>query len=198
MVEPEEATTPCPSRPWWRPPGERTLFALLLVLVAWVRLAGAGQLEPNVSTVEVSNLAAIETLVVTGSPGLLGWAGAGASGLALLPAALLRLVHPEPELALRLYAALGSLAFVALFYALCQTRWSPLVSLTTTALLAFSPWSVFFGRNGELNAFVGLWGVAAVLALERAIRGGGAGRWTLAGALATLGLYWHPSALWLL
>jgi DNA-binding beta-propeller fold protein YncE len=137
-------------------------------------------------------------LIVNPDSGLLGWSGAGASGLALLPAALLRLVHPEPELALRLYAAIGSLALIGLFYALCRLRWPPVVCLTATALLAFAPWSIYFGRNGELNAFVAAWAIAAVLALERAMRGGGPGRWLLAGALSTIGLYWHPSAIWLL
>jgi len=115
-------------------------------------------------------------LVVNPGAGLLGSAGAGASGLALLPATLLRLVHPEPELALRLYAALGDLLFVGLFYWLCRSRFSPLVSLATTALLAFAPWSIYFGRNGELQSFVGAWTVAAVLALDRALRGGSPSR----------------------
>jgi hypothetical protein len=186
------------SRPWWRPPGERSLFALLLAGAAYARLASPGLLEPNVSTVEMGHLATIESLLLGTNSSLLGWTSGGASGLALLPAALLRLVRPEPDLALRLYAALGSVAFLALFYLLCRTRFSPLVSLTTTALLAFSPWSLFFGRNGELNAFVGLWGVAAALALQRALRGGEPGHWLRAGALSTIGLYWHPSAIWLL
>ena len=141
----------------WRPSGERTLLALLLVGAAIVRLVGPGQIEPNVSTAEIGHLGTIEALLAGRETGLLGWTDLGASVLALLPAALLRLLRPEPELALRLYAALGSLAFVGLFYLLCRTRFAPVVSLATTALLAFSPWSIFFGRNGELNAFVGCW-----------------------------------------
>src|SRR4051812_6534635 len=152
----------------WHLATERGLLAMLVAGAAWVRLVGPGLLEPNVSVVEVSNLAATETLLGTPGAGLLGWTSAGASGLALLPSVLLRLVHPEPELALRLYAALGSLVFLGLFYWLCRMRFSPLVSLAATALLAFSPWSIFFGRNGELQAFVAMWAVAAVLALERA------------------------------
>lgn len=182
----------------WRPPGERILLALLLVAAAVVRLAGPGQLEPNVSTVEVAHLAAIEGLLADANVGLFSRTAIGASGLALLPAAMLRVVRPEPELALRLYAALGSLAFVALFYVLCRTRFSPVVSLTTTGLLAFSPWSIFFGRNGELSGFVGAWAVVATLCLERALLRGGTGPWLLAGGTATAGLYWHPSAVWLL
>jgi hypothetical protein len=182
----------------WQLHTERSLLAILLAMAAWVRLVGPGVLEPNVSTVEVSNLAATEGLFGSPGIGLLGWTSTGASGLALLPSAWLRAVHPEPELALRLYAALGSLAFVGLFYWLCRTRFSPLVSLATTALLAFAPWSIFFGRNGELQAFVGAWSVAAILALQRALRGGGPRAWVLAGALSTLGLYWDPSAVWLL
>src|SRR5215217_338259 len=84
------------SRPWWRLPGERTLFALLLAGAAFVRLAGAGQVEPNLSTIEVSHLATVESLLLGRNAGLLGWTGGGASGLALVPAALLRLVRPEP------------------------------------------------------------------------------------------------------
>jgi sugar lactone lactonase YvrE len=182
----------------WRPSGERTLLALLLVGAAVVRLLGPGQLEPNISSAEISHLASIEALLTGQDSSLVARTGLGASALALLPAAVLRLIRPEPELALRLCAALGSLGFVALFYLLCRTRFPPVVSLTTTALLAFSPWSIFFGRNGELNAFVGCWAVLAILALERALRVGSTRRWLLAGAAATAGLYWHPSAIWLL
>lgn len=178
--------------------GERVLFGLVLVAAAVVRLAGAGQLEPNVSTAEVANLAAVERLLAEPGAGLFARAGLGATGLALLPAALLRIARPEPELALRLYAALGSLLFVALFYALCRRRFPTVVSLTATGLLAFSPLSTYFGRNGELNAFVGAWAAAAALLLERALHGGRPRHWLLAGAAATAGLYWHPSAIWLL
>jgi DNA-binding beta-propeller fold protein YncE len=180
-----------------RASGERVLFAILLVGAALVRLLGPGQLEPNVSTAEVANLAGLESVLSGQGPGLLARVGVGASGLALLPAALLRSIRPEPELAIRLYAALGSLAFVALVYALCRSRFPPVVSLTATALLAFAPWSIYFGRNGELNALVGAWAAVAILALDRA-RPGGPRRWLLAGAVAAAGLYWHPSAIWLL
>lgn len=201
---PIDADAPAASTPTsattrdWRPPGEQTLFALLIATAAVVRFVGPGQLEPNVSTAEVANLRAIEALFAGSDAKLLDRTGLGASVLALLPAALLRLVRPEPELALRLYAALGSLAFIALFYLLCRTRFPPIVSLATTALLAFAPSSIFFGRNGELNAFVGCWAVAAALLLERALRGRSPRAWVLAGGAATAGLYWHPSAIWLL
>src|SRR3954451_9434340 len=136
---------PSPPRRGWHLATERSLLAMLVAGAAWVRLVGPGLLEPNVSVVEVSNLAATETVLAHPGAALLGGTSAGASGLALLPSVLLRLVHPEPELALRLYAALGSLAFLGLFYWLCRMRFSPLVSLAATALLAFSPWSIFFG-----------------------------------------------------
>ena len=182
----------------WRPSVERMLLALLLVGAAVVRLAAPGQLEPNVSTAEVIHLAAIESMLAGGGMGWFATDAIGASGLALLPAVLLRIVRPEAELALRLLAASGSIAFVGLFYALCRTRFPPLVSLTTTALLAFSPWSIYFGRNGELNAFVGCWAVLATFGLQRAIRDGKPRSWLLAGFAATAGVYWHPSAVWLL
>ena len=182
-------------------PAERVLFAVVLVAATLIRLIGAGQLEPNVSTAETVQLAAVEALI-SGNSGsgssLFGWAGLGASGLALVPAAALRVLRPEPELALRLYAGLGSIAFVALFYVLCRQRFAPVVSLTATALLAFSPWSIYFGRNGELNAIAASWAIVAILALQRALRGGGPQHWLAAGAASTAGLYWHPSAIWLL
>ncbi|MCC7493516.1 MAG: glycosyltransferase family 39 protein [Fimbriimonadaceae bacterium] len=182
----------------WRPSGERVLFALLLVAAAIVRFAGPGLLEPNVSTAEAAHIAGIERLLADPNVGLFSSTGMGTSGLALVPAAALRIVRPEPELALRLYVGLGSLAFVALFYALCRTHFGPVVSLTTTGLLAFSPWSVTFGRNGDLSVFAAAWAAAAALCLQRALRGGGPRRWLLAGAATTAGLYWHPSAIWLL
>src|SRR4051812_39492293 len=107
----EEADLPSPSAPppkptrGWHLATERSLLAMLVAGAAWVRLVGPGVVEPNVSVVEVSNLAATETVLVHPAAALLGGSSAGASGLALLPSVLLRLVHPEPELALRLYAA---------------------------------------------------------------------------------------------
>jgi DNA-binding beta-propeller fold protein YncE len=171
---------------------------LLLVAVAYVRLVSPGLLEPNVSTAEVGHLAALESIAAGHAPGLLGRTAVGASPLALLPAAILRQVRPEADLALRFYAAIGSIAFVGAFYLLCRTRFTPVVSLAATALLAFAPASVFFGRNGELNAFVGLWATVAALLLSRAMRRGGLSAWLLAGAASSAGLYWHPSAIWAL
>src|SRR3954463_1056242 len=63
------------SRPWWRPPGERSLFALLLAGAADARLASPGLLEPNVSTVEMGHLATIESLLLGTNSSLLGWTG---------------------------------------------------------------------------------------------------------------------------
>jgi hypothetical protein len=183
---------------WLWPSNERLLLMLLLVAVAYVRLVSPGLLEPNVSTAEVTHLATLESVMAGHASSLLGRTAVGASPLALLPAAAFRRIRPEPDLALRFYAALGSIAFVGLFYLLCRTRFTPVVSLAATALLGFAPSSIFFGRNGELNAFVGLWATAAALMLNRAMRRGGLGPWALAGAAATAGLYWHPSALWVL
>jgi hypothetical protein len=120
-------TRPATRRSWrvgrsWRLPPERTLFAIVLIGAALVRLLGPGQLEPNVNTIEVSHLAAAEALLVGEGPTLLGRTGLGASGLALIPAVLLRFLRPEPELALRLSATLGSLAFLGAFYVLCRSR----------------------------------------------------------------------------
>jgi DNA-binding beta-propeller fold protein YncE/4-amino-4-deoxy-L-arabinose transferase-like glycosyltransferase len=180
------------------PSNERLLLMLLLVAVAHVRLVSPGLLEPNVSTAEVSHLATLESMAAGRSPGLLGRTSVGASPLALLPVTVLRQVRPEADLALRFYAAIGSIAFVGLFYLLCRSQLTPVVSLAATALLAFAPASIFFGRNGELNAFVGLWATAAALLLSRAMQHGGLRAWLLVGAASTAGLYWHPSAAWVL
>ena len=64
--------------------GERTLFALLLVGAAFVRLVGPGQLEPNVSTAEVSHLGAIEALLAGQDTSLLGRPTSAPPVLALL------------------------------------------------------------------------------------------------------------------
>src|SRR5690606_25800282 len=53
-------------------------------------------------------------------------------------------------------------------------------------------------RNGELNALAGCWALLSALLLHLAIRGGGPLRWLAAGGAATAGLYWHPSAMWVL
>lgn len=178
--------------------GERALFGTLLVAAALVRLVGLGSVEPNVSVVEARHLITIEALLLDRGPVPLGGTDAGASGLALMVPALLRLLRPEPELALRLYAALGGIILIALFYGLCRSRHRPLPSLAATALLAFAPWSLFFGRNGELNVYVAVWLTAAAWQVQRASQTDDARRWLLAGAAAAAGLYWHPAALWTL
>src|SRR4051794_12560218 len=83
------APAPQPPR-GWHLATERGLLAMLIAGAAWVRLIGPGLLEPNVSVAEMSNLAATETLLANPGGGLLGWTGAGASGLALLPSVWLR------------------------------------------------------------------------------------------------------------
>lgn len=182
----------------WGISGERVLLAALLVGAALARLVGLGFYEPNVSTIEVVHLAALESLGTERGPSLFGSTPAGASGLALMLADPLRALRAEPELAARVYVALGSIALVGLFYGLCRRRHSPLTSLAAAALLAFSPWSIYFGRNLELNAFVAAWAVGAAWLLQRAMAGGGPRVWLFAGGAATAGLYWHPSAMWLL
>jgi DNA-binding beta-propeller fold protein YncE len=157
-----------------------------------------GLLETNVSTAEVSHLATLESMAAGRGLGFFDRTAVGASPIALLPALVLRQIRPEADLALRLYAAVGSIGFVGLFYLLCRTRCTPIVSLAATGLLAFAPTSIFFGRNGELNAFVGMWATAAALLTDRAMRRGGLRTWLLAGAASTAGLYWHPSAIWVL
>jgi hypothetical protein len=196
-VTPESPPIEPETSPGWRPAAERILLALLLVTVALVRFVGPDQIEPNVSVVEASNLASTEAMLLDRGPGLLALNDAGASGLALSLPTIFRVLGREPELALRLYAALGSVALVAAFYGVCRTRWSPLVSLAAAVLLAFSPWSIFFGRNGELNVFVALAGLGGIWLQRRAVERGGAQTWLRCGAVSVCGLYWHPVAIWL-
>src|SRR4051812_27712624 len=194
---PDEATVDAERRPGlWPPSPERVLLAILLVGVALTRLAWPGLVEPNVSNVEAGHLAAIEAMLVDRGPGVLGLTAAGASDLALGPPLLLRVAGREPELALRFYAALASVGLVAAFYGLCRARYGVLVSLAASAMLALGPWGVFFGRNGEMNAFVALWMVAAIWLLGRAEKMPGLRGWVLAGAASAAGVYWHPAAIW--
>jgi DNA-binding beta-propeller fold protein YncE len=199
MVEPgADADVPPAPAHRWQPSTERILLALLLIGAALVRFLAPDQLEPNVSVVETTHLASIEAMLLQRGPGLIGLNEAGASGLALSVPAIFRMLGREPEQALRLYAALGSLAMVAAFYLLCRSYYPPLVSLSAAALLAFSPWSDFFGRNGELNAFVALAAILALWLLRRAFESGGVRAWLRCGAVAAAAIYWHPVAIWLL
>ncbi|MCC6176803.1 MAG: NHL repeat-containing protein [Chloroflexi bacterium] len=186
-----------------RPPAwllERALLALILVPALLVRLVGLGDIEPNVSSVEVAHLATLET-VLAGHGSLLGRSDAGATGLALLPAAALRVVQPEPDLALRVYAALGGAALVALFAVVSRRLLPPFAALGATVLLAFCPWSLVLSRNGDLSVFVALFALGAGWCFERArtsVPSTSRVWWMATGVLAALGWYWHPSALWVL
>lgn len=182
--------------PIWPPSPERVLLTIVIVGAALVRFVGAGQVEPNISSIEASHLAAIEAMLVDRGAGLIGLTDAGASDLALTFPTILRLLGREPELAMRFNAALGGIGLAAAFYGLCRARFSVVVSLVAVGMLAFSPWSVYFGRNGELNVFVALWLVAAVWLMDRAARVGGSRTWIVAGAASAIGLYWHPAAIW--
>src|SRR3954468_18457738 len=113
LVTPESPETAPNGARSWKPSAERVLFALLLVTVALVRFFAPEQVEPNVSVVEANQLATIEAMVLDRGPGLLRLNDAGASGLALSIPTIFRIFGREPELAMRLYAAVGSVAMVA-------------------------------------------------------------------------------------
>ena len=169
---------------------------LLAALVFRVRGLG-GDVEPNLSSIEVGNLATMEALAVGAGPGLLSPTLTGASGLTLAIPTLLTGVVGDPGLALRLFVALVSVGTLGLFYAVCRQFGSVLAALGATALLASSSWFLYASRNGELHGVVILLTLAALLAIQRGLRGGDPRTWALGGVAAGFAWYWHPSAVYL-
>lgn len=176
---------------------ERLAVGLLLVAALVFRVRGLGDLEPNVSPVEVVNLATMEALALGRGPGPLDLTLTGASGLALaIPTLLVPLVG-EPDLALRLFAGLVGVASLGVFYVVCRGVVSAVASLGATALLASSSWALMLSRTGELNGVVVLLALVSVWAIQRGLNGAGPRTWALGGVAAGFAWYWHPSAVYL-
>ncbi|MDP8924097.1 MAG: NHL repeat-containing protein [Chloroflexota bacterium] len=178
---------------------EATWLALgLLLLTALVfRVRGLGEVEPNLTSVEVGNLATMEALGLGRGPNALDLTLTGASGLALAIPSLVTPIVSEPDLALRLFVGLVGVAALGLFYVVCRHSCSTLTALATTALLASSSWFLVFSRNGELNVVVVFLALVSVWAIQRGLAGAGARTWLVGGMAAGFAWYWHPSAVYL-
>jgi len=182
--------------PRWRYLEWIVLAAILLAALV-VRTSRLGELEPNVSPVEVANLSTMESLASGHGPRLLELTPTGASGLALaLPLLLVPLVG-DPDLALRLFVGLCSIATLGVFHLVCRRATAPFASLAVTILLSCSSWFLVFSRNGELNVVVALLALASILLTQAGIRGDGPRMWALGGVTAGLACYWHPSAVFM-
>jgi mannosyltransferase len=100
--------------------------------------------------------------------------------------------------ALRGLSALASVLCLPLLYALARALTDRATALVATALLAVSPFQVWYAQETRMYALLALAGLASTLALVRLIQAPGRGRW-LVYVVATAAMLWtHYLALFTL
>lgn len=97
----------------------------------------------------------------------------------------------DPTVSVRLPSLVAGTALVPATYALGRRTAGVPAALLAAALLAVAPAALLYGVEARAYAFLGLLAVLSTLALLSARDDGGAGRWTLFGALTLAILYTH-------
>ncbi|MCC7353232.1 MAG: glycosyltransferase family 39 protein, partial [Anaerolineae bacterium] len=105
---------------------------------------------------------------------------------------------PASDYALRFFSVIPGMAAVPLAAALARRLLSWQTGVLTALLIATAPYLVWYSQEGKMYALVTTLVLAAVLALEAAIRRGGAGRWLLVWLFTTVAAYIHIMALLLI
>jgi 4-amino-4-deoxy-L-arabinose transferase-like glycosyltransferase len=107
-------------------------------------------------------------------------------------------VFGDSVAALRGLSALASVLCLPLLYALARALTDRATALAATALLAVSPFQVWYAQETRMYALLALAGLASTLALVRLIQAPGRGRW-LVYVVATAAMLWtHYLALFTL
>ncbi len=106
----------------------------------------------------------------------------------------------QSEFALRFFSVIPGVLSVPVAYRLARRLYpsAPRVALTASALLATSPYLVWYGQEGKMYAAVVL---AAVLSMERflaAVRHGGVARWLAYAVVTGAACYVHLAAILLI
>ncbi len=105
---------------------------------------------------------------------------------------------PASDYALRFFSVIPGIAAVPLAAALARRLFSWQAGLLAALLVATAPYLVWYSQEGKMYALVTTLVLAALLALEAAIRRGGAARWLLVWAFVTIAAYVHIMALLLI
>src|SRR6266542_958664 len=133
---------------------ELTALAALLLAALLMRVTGAEDVEPNILPDEADHLGTMYRILAGHGPGPFDLSWDGNPAFQLYPSLLFVALFGRGYLALRLSVALASVLMLAAFYLVCRARCSPLAAWSATGLLAMSPWTLFFSRNGEVNGLV--------------------------------------------
>lgn len=110
----------------------------------------------------------------------------------------LALVSGPNDYVLRFFSLLAGVLTVPLAWVLARRLISPEAGLWTALLTATSPYLVWYGQEGKMYALVTVLALAALVALESALRRGGFWRWLAVWGLTTLAAYIHIMALLLI
>lgn len=104
----------------------------------------------------------------------------------------------DSALATRGLSALASILCLPLFYALTRTLIDRATALAATALLAISPFQIWYAQEVRMYALLTLAGLASCLALVRLVQAPSRGRWLIY-VVATAAMLWvHYLALFTL
>ncbi len=153
-----------------------------------VRLYALDRVPPIVIHDECDNLVNAYQILNGRGPGFFGldWKPQPAASVYLLT---LFVRGSESLVALRLPAALFSVAALALFFLLLRRAVAPPAALLAAALLATETWYLHFSRTGWENIYACVFLLAAALCMERAIRTGAWRSFACTGVWCALGLY---------
>lgn len=95
----------------------------------------------------------------------------------------------ESEVFLRLPSALFGIASLPVFYILARDLTAKHVALTSTLILAFSPFHVWYSQEGRMYAQVLFFSLLSSVVLLRALRHGGIKWWAVYVVVSTAGMY---------
>ena len=165
-----------------------TLFALVL------RLVSLTNIPPNLSADEADNLQVILQIMADNGPGFFGIDWTQAPAFNLYMDSWFMKVLGESLVGLRMASVVLTVVSLPVFYFVArQYDLDKTAALGATLLLATGLWYLHFSRNGWYNVNVALYAILAVLAATAAIRRGSLRLFAVAGLVAALGLYGHPS-----
>lgn len=165
-----------------------TLFALAL------RLVSLSTSPPNLSADEADNLQVILQIIADNGPGFFGMDWTQAPAFNLYLDSWFMAVFGESLVGLRMASVvLTTFSLPAFYFVACQYDLDKKAALGATLLLATCLWYLHFSRNGWYNVNIALYTILAVLAATAAIRRGSLRLFAVAGLVAALGLYGHPS-----
>ncbi|HUI25730.1 MAG TPA: glycosyltransferase family 39 protein [Candidatus Kryptonia bacterium] len=171
---------------------EWSTLALIGAAALALRLYALGRIPAVFFHDECDNLVNVYQILNGNGPGFFGldWKPQPAASVYLLS---LFMRVGKSVFALRLPAALMSVAAVVPFYLLLRRAVAAVPALLTTLLLATDIWYLHFSRSGWDNIFTCLFVTAAALSVDDAVHTGRARCFGWAGVWSTLGAYGYAA-----